>query len=232
MSPATEGLVSVVIAALNEEEFIREALESVLAQDYEPVEVIVVDDGSDDATARVAEGFGVRVLRMAHGGPAAARNAGLEVVRGSFWMAFDADDVMPPGRISHQVAYLKAHPEMGTVLGLAEAFVTPGQVRPPHWNPVWDRPFHGHPGTMLARRAVLDTVGPYDPALQHAEDLDWQARAQEAGINSGRLDRLCLRYRVHAGNSSGDGAANWAATFAILRQGIRRQRERNAADGR
>ncbi|HWD84685.1 MAG TPA: glycosyltransferase family A protein [Solirubrobacteraceae bacterium] len=227
----TPGLVSVVMAARNEQQFIAEALESVLAQDYEAVEVIVVDDGSTDQTARVADGFYVRVLRVAHAGPAAARNIGLEAAQGTYWLAFDADDVMPSDRIRRQVAYLEAHPDAGVVFGLAEAFVTPGQSRPAHWNPIWDRgPFPGHPATMLARREVRDLVGPYDPSLHHAEDLDWQARAQEAGIVSGRLDHVCLRYRVHRGNTSSDRLGNRADTFAMLRQGIRRRRDRAAGD--
>ena len=90
------GLVSVVMPAFDEERFIGEALRSVLAQTYRPVEVIVVDDGSSDRTAGIAAEHGVRVLRLPRRGPAAARNAGLRAARGDYWVIFDADDLMPP----------------------------------------------------------------------------------------------------------------------------------------
>ena len=77
------GLISVVMPAFEEEAFIADALSSVLAQSYAPVEVIVVDDGSLDHTAEIAEAHGVRVLRQPHRGPAAARNAGLGLAGGA-----------------------------------------------------------------------------------------------------------------------------------------------------
>ncbi|HWD84682.1 MAG TPA: glycosyltransferase family A protein [Solirubrobacteraceae bacterium] len=221
------GLVSVVMAALDEEEFIAEALESVLAQDYEPLEVIVVDDGSTDGTARIAAGFGVPVLRLAHRGASQARNAGLEAARGEFWTIFDADDVMPPGRIGRQVAYLKEHPEVGMVLGLTEAFATEGQLRPAHWNADWDDgPFPACAGTMLARRAALELVGPYDPERAMSYDVEWLARAKDAGVRAGHLEEICLRYRIHPGNSSADKPAVYQSMLEVLRESVRRQRLR------
>ena len=160
----TGGLVSVVMPAFDEERFIAEALESVFSQTYSSFELIVVDDGSTDHTATVAGAFdGVRIVRRTtRGGPAAARNSGLAEARGEYWTIFDADDLMPPGRLALQVAFLRANPSLDMVLGLAEAFVSPGERRPSHWNPAWDAgPYHGHPGTGLARRAVLDQVGAF-----------------------------------------------------------------------
>ncbi len=180
------GLVSVVMAAFEEEAFIGEALESVLAQSYRPVEVIVVDDGSGDRTPEIAAAAGVRVLRRAHLGPSAARNAGLALARGEYWTIFDADDVMPRERLARQVAHLQQHPELGIVLGLTEAFVSPGEPRPPHFNPAWDNgPYPGHPGTTCARREVFDLVGRFNEDLWLGEDVDWQARVNDAGIGAG-----------------------------------------------
>ena len=119
------GLVSVVVPAFDEEAFIAEALRSVLAQSYAPVEVIVVDDGSSDHTAEIAEAHGARLVRQSHRGPAAARNVGLELASGAYWTIFDADDLMLPDRLAREVAHLETHPELGMVFGLTEAFVTP-----------------------------------------------------------------------------------------------------------
>jgi glycosyltransferase involved in cell wall biosynthesis len=221
----SRSLVSVVMLAFDEEAFIAEALESVLAQTYAPVEVIVVDDGSTDRTAEIAEGYGVRVLRRAHTGMSAARNAGVSAARGEYWTLFDADDVMPPKRLELQVAELERRPELGMVFGLTEAFVTPGEPRPPHWNPAWDDgPFTGCAGTMLARRALFALVGPYDEALQRSRDLDWIVRAKDLGVAAANIDALTLRYRIHPGNASADRPAVSSAMLGVLRESLARRR--------
>jgi len=97
-------LVSVVIPVYNAEPFLREALDSVLAQDYEPFEVIVVDDGSTDGSGTIARSYPeVRYLRQENQGPAVARNAGIAAAQGEFLAFFDADDVMLPNKLSVQV---------------------------------------------------------------------------------------------------------------------------------
>lgn len=213
------------MAAFDEEAFIAEALESVLAQTFRPVEVIVVDDGSSDRTAEIAERHGARVVRRPHEGPAAARNAGLAIARGEYWTIFDADDVMPDDRIEQQVAHLQAHPEHGMVLGLAEAFVTPGEPRPAHYNPAWDAgPFGSCAGTMMARREILELVGPYDETVPLAYDVEWLARAKDAGITAGHVDHLTLRYRIHSGNTSADRHNVHRAMLRLLRASVDRQR--------
>jgi glycosyltransferase involved in cell wall biosynthesis len=225
------ALVSVVMPAFDEEAFIAEALRSVLAQTYHPVEVIVVDDGSGDRTAEIAQAHDVCLLRRPHLGASAARNAGLAVATGEYWTIFDADDVMPPERLARQVAHLEEHPELGMVLGLTEAFVTPGEPRPSHYNPVWDEgPYRGHPGTMLARRAVLQVVGLFEESLALAYDVDWLARAKDAGVKAGQVDHVSLRYRIHRGNSSSDIRANQLATLRVLRTSVRRRRATSADD--
>jgi glycosyltransferase involved in cell wall biosynthesis len=219
------GLVSVVMAAFDEEPFIGEAIESALAQSYTPIEVIVVDDGSTDRTAGIAERHGVTVLRQPHDGPAAARNAGLRAAQGEYWTMFDADDLMPPRRIEHQVAHLEQHPEHGIVLGLTEAFITPGQPRPPHYNAVWDDgPFPACAGTMMARRDVLEVVGLYDETIWMSYDVEWLARAKDAGVGAGQIDKLALRYRIHDENSTADRPAVHGAMLKLLRDSVRRRR--------
>lgn len=224
---AREGappLVSVIVPAYQAEAYLDEALESVFAQDYAEYEVILVDDGSTDRTAEIAAAHPVRVLRQANRGPAAARNAGVAVARGELLAILDADDLWPPRRLSRQVAHLREHPRDGLVMGLTEAFVTPGQDRPAHYPPVADAgPYPGHHCTMLVRREVFDLIGPFDESLRLSEDLDWLARAGDAGVQIGRLDCTLLRYRVHAGNTSRDPAANYRATMRMLRASVQRK---------
>jgi glycosyltransferase involved in cell wall biosynthesis len=220
------ALVSVVMPAFNSETFIAEGLDSVLAQTYRPVEVIVVDDGSTDRTAEIAADRGASVFRQSHRGLAATRNAGLRVCNGVYWTIVDADDVIPADRLSCQVAHLQDHPDHGMVLGLTEAFVSPGEPRPAHYHPVWDDgPYPGHSGTLLARREVLEVVGPYDEALALGDDVEWLVRARDAGVRSGVVDHVLLRYRIHADNTSRDPRANQMAMLKIARKAVRRRRE-------
>src|SRR6187455_3199628 len=90
-------LVTVVMAAYNSAEFIGPGLDSLFAQDWHDFETIVVDDGSSDNTADIAESYeGVRCIRQENSGPAAARNAGIAAARGDFVANFDSDDLLPP----------------------------------------------------------------------------------------------------------------------------------------
>jgi len=230
-SPERSGgerpLVSVIVPAYQAEAFLGEALESALGQDHGRLEVIVVDDGSTDRTAEIAAAHGVRVIGQRNRGPAAARNAGLAVAGGEFLTILDADDVWPPERLSRQVAHLRENPRDGLVMGLTEVFLTPNQPRPAH-HPRFEEPFPGHPSTMLVRREVFELVGPFNESLRLSEDLDWIARAGDAGVRFGRLDCTLLRYRVHADNTSRDPQANEVATLRTLRASVRRKR---ASDG-
>ena len=114
-----KDLVSIIIPAYNAEAFINDAIESVLAQDYRPIEVIVVDDGSSDETACIAERFGTPVIchRQKNGGPPVARNRGLLIARGEYIGFLDADDLYEPGRMKLQFDKLQQNPGVAIVMG-------------------------------------------------------------------------------------------------------------------
>lgn len=225
----SEPLVSIIIPAFQAEAYLGEALESALAQDYERHELILVDDGSTDRTAEIAAGYGVPVLRQANGGPAAARNAGLAFARGELLAILDSDDIWPVDRLSLQVAHLLEHPEDGLVMGLTEVFLTPGEPRPRHYPRIAETgPYPGHPSTALVRREIFELVGPFDESLRLSEDLDWLARAGDAGVRIGRLDRTVLHYRIHAKNTSRQTSAVESATLRMLRASVKRKRGAHA----
>jgi GT2 family glycosyltransferase len=77
---------------------------------------------------------------------------------------------------------------------------------------------------MMARREVLEAVGPFDETRRLGEDMDWFARARDAGVRAGSTEHLVLLHRVHAGNSTADTRANQAAMLSVLRQSLRRRR--------
>jgi hypothetical protein len=80
---------------------------------------------------------------------------------------------------------------------------------------------------MLARRAALELVGPYDPERAMSYDVEWLARAKDAGVRAGHLEEICLRYRIHPGNSSADKPAVYQSMLEVLRESVARQRVRS-----
>src|SRR5919201_1733113 len=112
--PMVNPTVSVVIAVYNGARWIAETLDSVLAQSFPRFEVIVVDDGSTDATPAVAASYGdrVRYLRQDNGGQPSARNAGIRAARGSYIAFVDADDLWVPTKLQMQVDFLARQPSL------------------------------------------------------------------------------------------------------------------------
>ena len=119
MEACRPGLVSVIIPVRNRPALLAEAVASVLAQTYRPIEAIIVDDGSTDETAAVGRALAaahpdeVRFLQTAAVGVAAARNTGLAVAKGEFVQFLDSDDLLMPEKFARQVGGLRDHPECG-----------------------------------------------------------------------------------------------------------------------
>ena len=110
-------LVSTIIPVYNRSALLLEAVGSVLAQTYNPIEIVIVDDGSTDDTAAIAESLAasnrdvIRVIRQANAGPGTARQRGLEQARGAFIQFLDSDDLLLPTKFEHQVRALRSQPE-------------------------------------------------------------------------------------------------------------------------
>jgi glycosyltransferase involved in cell wall biosynthesis len=116
--------VSVIIPVSNGEEYIAEAIDSVLAQTCPKVECIVIDDGSTDRTAEIVRGYGDRVsyIHQANAERSAARNNGLAHASGKYVSFLDADDLLLPDKLTEQVAFLEAHPEYDVVYSRVKYF--------------------------------------------------------------------------------------------------------------
>jgi glycosyltransferase involved in cell wall biosynthesis len=216
-------LVSVVVPVYNGERFLGEALDSVLAQDYEPLELIVVDDGSTDRSGSVAQSRPVRYLRRAHEGVSATRNAGIAAAGGELVALIDADDLWPPDALAIQVRHLLGHPETWIVLGQMKIVVEPGTPRPPWYRPEWES--STVPSTRpLARRNVFERVGGFDPSYRMAEDLEWLVRAHEAGVEREILQDVVLIYRLHGANTTYEQEVAQSYSFRLLREMLARRR--------
>jgi len=196
-----ELTVGLVIPAHQAQAFIAETLADVLAQDLAPTDVVVVDDGSSDRTGEIAAAFGppVRVLRQENAGIGAARNRGVDAVRGDVVAFVDADDRVPPRSFSSRVALLAADPSLDLVFGMERRF-----RRTDEHGPVAEGPARvGHvPGMMVVRRTALQRVGPFLETTGVAEGLDWLLRARELGLREATVDEHVGWRRLHGANNS------------------------------
>lgn len=199
------GLVSVVIPCYNQGRYLPEALQSVFSQTYPHIEIVVVDDGSDDTTASIARGFGdrIRFMQQQNRGASAARNLGLSACSGEHVQFLDADDKIESNKILMQVEFLQRNPDTGIVYSDVRYFSDsdPGartlgpyvleEGRP--WTPMlWEAP-----GTMLEklvnrnllavnsaliRRNAVAAVGPWNEGLCCIEDWEYWIRCAAAGV--------------------------------------------------
>ena len=222
----TNPRVSVVVAVFNGERYLEEALRSLFAQDYAPFEVIVVDDGSADRTGDIARSFdSARYVRQEHLGLAAARNAGIRTSKGDFIAFLDADDVLPPTKLSLQARYLLEHPHVACVLGRQEVVLE--GVDAPAWL-TRDRVFGdlaGVPfGSAMIRREILETLGGFDSSYEYAEDRDLFVRMRELGAEVVVLPDIVLYRRFHGANMNFNSRPPKHPLLRSLRAKIERDR--------
>jgi glycosyltransferase involved in cell wall biosynthesis len=223
-----DRLVSVMIGVYNAAPYIAEAIDSVFAQTHQPLELIVVDDGSDDGSGDVAAGYGdrVRVIRQERGGNGAARNTAVAHAAGRYFAFLDADDRFRPEKLEHQLAVLDADPSVDMVFGHVREFVSPelspearSTVRPPAPESPW-----AAPNLMLIRRESFERVGPFSTAVNVGVTVDWYARALEAGLRGVVLPEVVLERRLHTANNGIRERDNRSQYIHVLKAAMDRRR--------
>jgi glycosyltransferase involved in cell wall biosynthesis len=227
-----DPLVSVVVPVYDGEQFLAAAIESALAQDYPRQEIVVVDDGSTDASAEIAAAYPVTLLRQANAGVAGARNAGVAASHGELIAFLDQDDLWHEHKVSRQVAVLAARPSVGFALTQMEIVLEPGVPRP-EWldESMLDRPMGAPiPSALMVRRETFEVVGGFDPAYRITCDTDWLARAKDAGVESVEVDEPLLRYRIHTRNGAHERDALFRELKLALHASVRRQRAAAGAE--
>jgi len=221
-------LISVMIGAYNAAPYVGETIASVLAQDYEPLELIVVDDGSDDGTAEIVKTFpDVRYFFQPNAGNGAARNRAIEAAGGELFAFLDADDRFTPGKLTLQKTVLDAEPELDMVFGHVREFVSPeldeatrSAIRPPSPEPMpWTAP-----NLMLIRRRSFERVGPFSTTLRVGVTVDWFARASEAGLRYRVLPEVVLERRLHTQNNGLRERDARSQYLQVLRAAVERRR--------
>lgn len=198
------GEIGVVIPVHNGALHLAEALDSVLAQTLAPAAIVVVDDGSTDATPAVAARYGDRITycRQDHAGASAARNRGVSRLATAAVAFLDADDLWHPGKLARQWGELAQNDAPRMIFGHVVQFASPELST----EDVARLRFSAapapaiHPSALLMWADDFRRVGPFDESLQTGEFIEWYGRAQQAGFASVVLPEVVMRRRLHRSN--------------------------------
>ena len=199
--------VSIIIPAYNQAAYLAQAVQSVLDQSYPNCELIIIDDGSTDATREVAAGFDaarIRYVRQENKGLPGARNTGITLAGGEYLAFLDADDAFHPEKLAVQAAHLDQNPDIG--LSYASRIEVGGDMQP-----AWflrapaqislPELVLGFPFTindLLVRRSWVEKIAGFDESFRlHSEDRDFYLRLALAGCQFARVDRFVAYRRLH-----------------------------------
>lgn len=210
----THGLVTTIIPVHNRPAQLREAVESVLAQDYRPIEIIIVDDGSTDETYAAAQALAaehpgiIRAETQTNAGPGMARERGRRLARGEFIQYLDSDDVLLPGKFSLQVAGLRANPECGVAYGKTHFCIDGTLGERSAWKRTGERIYSMFPSflesrwwgtsTPLYSRVATDAAGAW-LGLSSEEDWEYDCRIAGQGTLLVYVDEFVSEEHEHAG---------------------------------
>jgi len=222
--------VSVIIPAYNCERFITEAVESVRRQNRDPLEIIIVDDGSTDGTAGRVKTLGkdIRYMRQSNRGPAAARNRGIEMANGEVLAFLDADDYWPSNKMEIQLARLEKDPRIEVILGRVQFIGTLTEAdRKIRFESPDNTTININLGSGIFRKAVFEKVGVFDESLRHFEDYDWFLRAREKEVSMVILEDVTLYYRRHENSMSRRKSVDDPTMIQVLKKSLDRRRHDN-----
>jgi glycosyltransferase involved in cell wall biosynthesis len=219
-------LVSVVIPCFNHARYLSEAIESVLAQSYPHLEVVVVDDGSSDNTSEVAGRYpGVRLVRQPNQGRCAARNTGIRQTNGDYLVFLDADDRLLPSCVEAGLDCFRRNPDAAFVSGRFRWIAHDGTVlyrnqghtiERDHYREMLRRNYIPMGATVVYRRSVFESVGGFDTSRELAEDCELYFRITRS-FPVACHDGAVAEYRRHASNSSQQSAIMLRASLDALR---------------
>ena len=201
---AENALISVIIPVYNCESYLAEAIESVLAQTYQPIEIIVINDGSTDGTEQVAQQFGdsIRYYAQSNRGLGATRNRGAELARGEYLAFLDADDLWVADKLERQMALFENDPQLDMAFGYVKQFYTPELEAEFKTKITYaDKIMKGHiAGTLLIKRESFFRVGLFETGWRVAEFIDWYMKAREQSLKSVMLPEVVMKRRLHDAN--------------------------------
>lgn len=217
-----KGMVSTIIPVFNRPQMVVEAINSVLQQDYRPIEIIVVDDGSTDNTFAVLNSLAeaqdeLKVYQQANLGPGVARELGIQNARGEFIQYLDSDDMLLPQKFSYQVSSLRQNPDCGVAYGKTEVQIVAAPRSAVAWKRTGEKIAFMFPSflrerwwgtsTPLYRHALLKQIGPWCPMVNE-EDWEYDCRVAALGTKLTYVDKFVSIQRRHNEHLSNFGTSD------------------------
>lgn len=192
----TNKFVTAIVVVFNGEKYLRQCIDSILNQDYQPLEILVIDDGSTDSTMQIIKSYGkkIRSYHQVNSGIAEARNKGIELANGDYIAFLDADDIWIPGKISTQITVFRKYPHYDVVYGnfkRISASVVNNDLETQPMKPEIDKNWSGclyprmlmdswvHIITAMAPKKIFIDVGGFDPDKKIGEDYDFWIRVSK-----------------------------------------------------
>ncbi|MEB3829138.1 glycosyltransferase family 2 protein [Phormidium sp. CCY1219] len=217
-------LVSVIIPVHNGENYLADAIESVLGQNYQPLEILVIDDGSTDKTAEIAKEYGekIRYIYQLNAGPAAARNAGIKLANGDILGFLDADDLWSENCLHALVTPLREFPEILIAQGLIQEL----ELSESQFQETSVSYQYINLGSALYRRVVFDKLTGFDATMRYGEDVDFFLRAWENNIPKTVIKTVTLFYRKHEQNMTAGKKLVDLGFLRVYKKHIERKRQR------
>ena len=198
-------LVSVVMSVYNDEQYLKESLDSIFAQTIQNFELIIVDDCSTDRTVEIIENYHDDRIRLIcnseNRGLTRNLNTALEYVQGTYIARMDGDDKSRPERFEKQIAYLEQHPELMLISCRTHMFGEEDLISQIQGTPkqlqamMMIRPVLAHPGFMMRGELITQEGFRYDESYRSAQDYNFAARVARK-FNIGVTPEILLDYRV------------------------------------
>jgi glycosyltransferase involved in cell wall biosynthesis len=221
-------LVSIIIPTYNYAPYLRESVLSAIGQDYRPVEILVVDDGSTDNTKEIIgelmqQHSEIRYLYQENQGASIARNYGIREAKGEYLALLDADDIWEPSKLTMQMGHLNE--SFQAVTTFCQNFWSaeiPLEKR--HELPSPSVLLHASSALLIEKKAFLE-VGNFNSDYSNAEWIEWMARARHAGIKIAEIPEILVQRRVHENNISRKGSGTH---LEIIKAQLLRNRRKNS----
>jgi glycosyltransferase involved in cell wall biosynthesis len=222
-------LVSVIMPVFNTDKYVAQAIQSVLEQTKNDLELICINDGSTDNSLSVLKSFGDKIIILENdvkSGIAIARNKGLAVAQGQFIAFIDSDDIWKLDKLEKQLSLFEKNPKLDITFTYMECFLSPEipeEIKKIRYCPPGITPGY-LPGTFLAKKSSFDKVGLFNTSLTLGEFIDWFAKAEEIGLTHDIARDLLYLRRIHETNTGVNERPNRTDYLKVVKSALDRRR--------
>ncbi|WP_428662566.1 glycosyltransferase [Runella sp.] len=218
----SKPLISVIIPVYNGVRFIKDAIESVLSQGYDPVQLIMIDGGSTDGTLDLVRSYGdkIELIHQQSKGLALARNESLLFVKGEFMVYLDSDDLLAPLSFARIMDVFEHYPDTEFAFGKVQHFFEENTAKDLSNNDITTSPVMG---AGLFRTSAVQRIGNFIPALNPCEDIEWLHRVKKQ-MKIRIIEGVTLHKRRHDANLTNDIPVIYTQLVRSLKMVIDRER--------